>query len=45
MTLPFLNKKIIMYKLKNLIVVKLAGIILFVLKICFGDEIFRKKLN
>lgn len=34
-----------MSKIRNLIVVKLATIILVMLKICFGDEIFRKKLD
>gem|GEM_PF-3324753 len=34
-----------MSKIKNLIVLKLAGVILLALRVCFGDGIFRNKLD
>jgi len=32
-----------MSKFNNLVIMKFLGIIVLVLKICFGEEIFRKK--
>jgi len=32
-----------MSRFNNLIVVKIVAIILFILKMCFGEEIFRKR--
>lgn len=34
-----------MHKLKNIVVVKIAGMILFVLTLLFGDGIFRKRTD